>query len=119
MKINDVIKINGKLKILTGLHIGGEKESFKIGGVDNPVIKVLYNKSKKMLPYIPGSSLKGKIRYLLECSKDNNKTSLIKKLFGSTAKDKEESYGPTRLLFRDVYLTESSQNAEVTEIKPE
>ncbi|MGC8942379.1 MAG: RAMP superfamily CRISPR-associated protein, partial [Sulfurihydrogenibium sp.] len=70
-KGNFIIKAN--LVCLTGLHIGGSKESFEIGGLDNPVIKVPIDIKlkdgriiKEGMPYIPGSSLKGKIRSLLE-----------------------------------------------------
>lgn len=53
-----VVKANIVLK--TGLHIGTE-ESMEIGGIDNPVIKDATGK-----PFIPGSSLKGKLRSLME-----------------------------------------------------
>ncbi|MCX7795872.1 MAG: type III-A CRISPR-associated RAMP protein Csm3 [bacterium] len=53
--------IEGEITLLTGLHIGGSKETGEIGGLDNPVIKTI-----RGIPYIPGSSLKGKIRCLLE-----------------------------------------------------
>lgn len=56
--------IRGKIECLTGLHIGGSKEKLEIGGVDSPVIRNPQNK----YPYIPGSSLKGKMRHLLEFS---------------------------------------------------
>ncbi len=47
---------------VTGLHIGGSAAGLEIGGVDNPVIKdPLTDK-----PYIPGSSLKGKLRSMAE-----------------------------------------------------
>ena len=49
--------IEGEIVLLTGLHIGGSKESGEIGGLDDPVIKTV-----KGIPYIPGSSLKGKVR---------------------------------------------------------
>jgi CRISPR-associated protein Csm3 len=49
------------IEVISGLHIGGDKDSVDIGGVDNPVIK-----DNKGWPYIPGSSLKGKLRSLLE-----------------------------------------------------
>ena len=52
------IKIDTTIELLTGLHIGGSKESVEIGGLDNPVIKLA---SKEGQPYIPGSSLKGKM----------------------------------------------------------
>ncbi len=64
--------IKATLKCLTGLHIGGSKESFEIGGIDNPVIKTAISinlpdrEIKEGMPYIPGSSLKGKMRSLLE-----------------------------------------------------
>lgn len=48
--------------MLTGLHIGGNKESVEIGGLDKTVIR----RGIDNQPYIPGSSLKGKIRCLLE-----------------------------------------------------
>jgi CRISPR-associated protein Csm3 len=54
--------IKGKLICKTGMHIGGSTEGFEIGGVDNPVIKDPLTDQ----PYIPGSSLKGKLRHLLE-----------------------------------------------------
>lgn len=52
----------GDILLKTGLHIGGSKESMQIGGVDLPVIR----DSGSSLPYIPGSSLKGKLRSILE-----------------------------------------------------
>jgi CRISPR-associated protein Csm3 len=51
----------GELHCETGLHIGAGKGSLEIGGADNPVVKDAFG-----LPYIPGSSLRGKIRSLLE-----------------------------------------------------
>lgn len=54
--------LNTKILTLTGLHIGGSSAGLEIGGVDNPVIKdPLTDK-----PYIPGSSLKGKLRSMAE-----------------------------------------------------
>lgn len=54
--------INMDLRCLTGLHIGGITEGIDIGGIDNPIIKDKITD----LPYIPGSSLKGKLRSLAE-----------------------------------------------------
>jgi CRISPR-associated protein Csm3 len=71
-----IIKYN--MKALTGLRVGGTKENFDIGGLDNPVIKTLGmienydgrgNNLPEGAPYIPGSSLKGKMRSLLEWAK--------------------------------------------------
>jgi len=72
------MKIKGKIIVVSGLHIGGADDTMKIGGVDSPVIKreIKWNRESKKIdyingelisePYIPGSSLKGKIRSLLE-----------------------------------------------------
>ena len=69
-----------KLRILTGLHIGGSDDTMQIGGIDSAVIKreifantdgtINYDGTGKKItePYIPGSSLKGKVRSLLEHS---------------------------------------------------
>jgi len=95
------------IEVLTGLHIGGTKESVEIGGLDNPVIKTIDGK-----PYIPASSLKGKIRCLLE-RKDGVRQSRgegdpcgcgsceICQLFGAHS-DKNKTI--TRLCFRDAFL---------------
>src|SRR6202051_4586528 len=53
--------LSGDLHCETGLHIGAGKGSLEIGGADNPVVKDAFG-----LPYIPGSSLRGKVRSLLE-----------------------------------------------------
>lgn len=61
------IKLKGKyivkaeIELKTGLHIGTAGNTLDIGGVDNPVIKDAFGR-----PYIPGSSLKGKLRSLME-----------------------------------------------------
>ncbi len=53
--------IEGSITAVTGLHIGGSKETLEIGAVDSPVIK-----TPTGIPFIPGSSLKGKMRGLLD-----------------------------------------------------
>jgi CRISPR-associated protein Csm3 len=53
--------IEGELICETGLHIGAGKGTLEIGGADNPVVKDAFGK-----PYIPGSSLRGRLRSLLE-----------------------------------------------------
>jgi len=55
--------IEGDLICETGLHIGAGKGSLEIGGADNPVVKDAFGR-----PYVPGSSLRGKLRSLLEQS---------------------------------------------------
>src|SRR5919198_1528914 len=53
--------LEGELHCETGLHVGAGKGSLEIGSSDNPVIKDAFG-----IPYIPGSSLRGRLRSLLE-----------------------------------------------------
>ncbi|KGQ26357.1 CRISPR-associated protein [Gallibacterium anatis CCM5995] len=62
MKLDNIIEIKATLVLKTGLHIGSGDSEMHIGGIDNAVIKNPITQK----PYIPGSSLKGKIRSLLE-----------------------------------------------------
>lgn len=62
MRLVGIQKITGTLELVTGLHIGGSNAEMHIGGTDNPVVAHPLTRE----PYIPGSSLKGKIRSLLE-----------------------------------------------------
>lgn len=55
--------LQGEITCHTGLHIGAGKGSLEIGGADNPVVKDAFG-----IPYIPGSSLRGRLRSLLEQS---------------------------------------------------
>jgi len=100
--------VTGYIVLKSGLHIGGSKDTLQIGGIDSPVIKnPLTN-----LPYIPGSSLKGKVRFLLEhymnlvtngdipvCGKDNKiyRTAVV---FGHLKHNVQETK-PTRVIFSD------------------
>ncbi len=51
------IILRGDIRALSGLHIGTSKDTVGIGEVDLPVIRDAYRR-----PYVPGSSLKGKMR---------------------------------------------------------
>ena len=109
MQLKRKIIIEGNIKLLTGLHIGGSEQEIKIGGVDNPVIKT----GDK--PYIPGSSLKGKLRSLLE--KKEGKESVcscggcnVCRLFGTAAEKAKE---PGRLIVRDSQPLDSAKETEV------
>jgi len=62
MQLTAIRKFTGTLELITGLHIGSGNNEMHIGGTDNPVLKNPITQE----PYIPGSSLKGKIRSLLE-----------------------------------------------------
>ncbi len=101
-KLTAKIVISGKLIVKTGLHIGGSKSSLDIGGVDLNIIKTPH-----VVPFIPGSSLKGKLRSLLareEGSPEiNNDSLIIKRIFGDTG-DKKERGTVTRLAVRDSFL---------------
>lgn len=109
MKLHKKIIITGTLELVTGLHIGDSKESAEIGGVDSPVVRRKDNNE----PYIPGSSLKGKMRALLEIATGSNADSGFRKnsysndginipvLFGSAGDDGV----PSRMLVRDANLT--------------
>lgn len=61
--------LRGIIRTLTGLHIGAGREGVEIGALDNPVIVEPVTKQ----PYIPGSSVKGKMRSLLEKREALNK----------------------------------------------
>lgn len=111
MKLTAYHEVKGILRCATGLRIGGSKDSIDIGGIDAPIIRHPVTD----LPYIPGSSIKGKMRSLLElytgkvepdgrvhnCDDPN---CLVCKYFGSL-----KSNSPTRFLFRDAHITETSE----------
>ncbi len=52
------IFLDFEIHALTGLHIGGSPGTLAIGNVDNPVIRDPLSGE----PYVPGSSLRGKMR---------------------------------------------------------
>ncbi len=113
MKLEKFEIITGKIECLTGLRIGGTKDTIGIGEMDNPIIRNPVNR----LPYIPGSSLKGKMRSLLELkySPVSQKNGIpctcgmcdICLLFGCGST--KETREPGRLIFRDCPLNEDSR----------
>ena len=131
MQLNNIITLDATLELVTGLHIGAGSEELHIGGIDNPVLKHPFNNQ----PYIPGSSLKGKMRAMLEwkagtVSVSNGKpvdkntlaklkndekkyvqAKLIAQVFGisgdANAADLAEELGPTRISVWDAHLTEN------------
>jgi CRISPR-associated protein Csm3 len=124
MKLVKYKKIKGQIRLITGLHIGGSKEEIRIGETDNPVIRHPIDN----FPYIPGSSLKGKIRTLLEWfipGKVNANGDVhgctdaecpVCRLFGTS--EKETTAGPGRALFRDCELDDKSKE-KLKELKNE
>lgn len=105
-----------EIELLTGLHIGGNKDDFEIGGTDLPVAKIRI-KGNEAVPYIPGSSLKGKMRSLLEIGRGEKEVCTcgqceICLTFGSTGKKEESTKNIGALIVRDLYL---KNNEEYTE----
>jgi CRISPR-associated protein Csm3 len=106
----------GKLTLLSGLHIGDSKEAADIGGVDSPVVRRKDNK----VPYIPGSSLKGKLRCLLEQQAGITEvgggsgqiSTAINQLFGITEQKKSGTVVRqaqlSRIIVRDADMTNKS-----------
>lgn len=109
MKLIEKIIITGKIKVETGLHIGGSSTLMNIGETDLNVIKSPLNQQ----PIIPGSSLKGKLRSMLakaEGSPDvKQDPEYVREIFGSTEEKKGNHEGyVTRLIVRDCSLTKDS-----------
>jgi CRISPR-associated protein Csm3 len=61
LKLIGKLILEGDLHCETGLHVGAGKGSMEIGGADNPVVKDAFGR-----PYVPGSTLRGRLRSLLE-----------------------------------------------------
>lgn len=100
-----------QLSLLSGLHIGGGDDVFDIGGADSTVIKNPISGQ----PYIPGSSIKGKIRALLTYKDGQIRgdqfeitNPTVRSLFEPVEKDDSDSIQVTRAIFRDAVLTEES-----------
>jgi len=102
-KLIKKIHLDYRVEIITGIHIGDSKENVEIGGVDSPIVRRKMDNS----PYLPGSSIKGKIRCLLEQiagSADVGRNNDINNLFGFAQEKK-----PSKIIFRDAYLLENSK----------
>ena len=113
------VRLTSTMEVLTGLHIGAGQDTIEIGGIDNPVIKHPITGQ----PYVPGSSIKGKLRFLLEWAfgtirADGHPWGFnedqdplrpddpVLRIFGTPAKREAWSGGPTRLIVRDAALDE-------------
>lgn len=120
MQLKKVLPIQSTIHLISGLHIGAGNETMEIGGLDNPIIKHPITSE----PYIPGSSIKGKMRSLLEL-KYNRFTSNgqpchcgeldcpICTIFGIGGAERSDAkpIGPTRLLVRDAFMTSTWQSS--------
>jgi CRISPR-associated protein Csm3 len=129
MQLKAINQITGQILLVTGLHIGAGNEEVHIGGIDNGVIKHPHTQQ----PYIPGSSLKGKMRSLLEwraglvgdsqgkpvsislldklSGEKKQHAEILLRLFGAAGDTKNdaqaEAIGITRLSFWDCSLNEA------------
>ena len=144
IQLHGKIFLKGTIKACTGLHIGGNSGELDIGGIDNPIIRNAFNRQ----PYIPGSSVRGKMRGLLDRHFDKP----LEKRVGRDVRVHEcqtpadynecpvcQVFGvapqgalrgetmPTRVIVRDTFLTRASLKAldkadtdtDFTEIKTE
>lgn len=101
------IKITGTINVETGMHIGASDGFSVIGAVDSPVAKDAVSRT----PYIPGSSLKGKIRSLVAkaysdsgiAPKFNDQDDKVTRLFGAGAGNNNHPK-PSRLIFSDMIM---------------
>lgn len=141
LQLTRIQQITGTLELLSGLRIGASEGEIRIGGVDNQVIRHPHSNQ----PYIPGSSLKGKVRSLLEwrsgavqpaplgISDLKSGKPLVKPILqlfgvggsGEIDADMAIELGPTRVAFWDAALRpEWTQQVEkdnllLTEVKTE
>jgi len=116
MRLIGYKRVRGKIVLKTGLRIGGSDPAVQIGGMDNPIIR----EPVEGWPYIPGSSLKGKMSSLLELGsgaageaygkpyRDPNgpqEYQFLVRIFGAPAGEQTD-VGPGRLIVRDAMLTD-------------
>ncbi len=129
IQLHGRVFIRANVKALTGLHIGGSNTDLEIGGLDKAVIRNPLTKR----PYIPGSSLRGKMRSQMEkllglpqnqpigqvtihtCQNEQEFTKnggcQVCTVFGAPAEKDYENH--TRLVVRDAELTDDSARAMI------
>lgn len=126
IQMHGKVLLTGQILVVTGLRIGGAGTGLEIGGVDNIVVRNALSNE----PYIPGSSLKGKLRSLLdremgtelnrfvrrgrspvrihECQEEQQYAKcFVCRLFGVAGE--REFAKPSRIYVRDVALTQESR----------
>lgn len=130
------IVIELPFKLLTGTHIGNANDGFAIGGVD----KVVVRDAVTRLPIVPGSSLKGKLRSIVEAlegmekkqpleqgkwynkehsrlyrheaeSREEALKNAVDRTFGIAAREQAKGNHPARLAVSDAQVTK--ETAEV------
>lgn len=139
-----IVALSFNLRVVTGLRIGGADATIAIGGQENVIVRDPLSGQ----PFVPGSSVKGKIRSLIErvrgleqnqpiqeprvfihtCrNAESYKGCIVCQLFGTPAPERERWFCQTRLRFSDIRLTVDSErqlrlaNTELpyTEVKSE
>ncbi len=118
IKLIKKVIYSGTITLKTGLHIGGTNAALNIGGPDKFVVRNPINN----VPYIPGSSLKGKMRALVEIyngetnggKPTNNPNHKAGALFGVSG-DNEQSHA-SRLIVRDAELDINSCDFSNTDL---
>ena len=145
MQLTNIREIRGKIILKSGLRIGAGDVEMRIGGTDNPIIK----HPNTQEPYIPGSSIKGKVRSLLEMrsglmgltrggtlqpkhlqgieGEQKEACEKILKIFGASGADSGEAteLGPTRVSFADCPITNEwrtrvrTERLSLSEVKSE
>lgn len=141
MQLIKIQKLEATLEVLSGLRIGASEGEIRIGGVDNQVIRNPVTNQ----PYLPGSSIKGRVRSLLEwrsgavrseplgvrdLSDRHPRVRPVLQLFGvgggdSLSDEQARDLGPTRVSFWDAMLRTDwvarieSENLLLTEVKTE
>ena len=115
IKLEKKIVYTGIITLKTGLHIGGTNASLNIGGPDNFVVRNPIDN----IPYIPGSSLKGKMRALVEIlngeTNNGRPTNRVDTKAGTLFGVSADAGGhPSRLIVRDsVMITELDTEDEL------
>ncbi|MFO0827629.1 MAG: type III-A CRISPR-associated RAMP protein Csm3 [Phycisphaerales bacterium] len=135
-RLKGIRSLTGRILVETGLRIGGSAETMEISGLDNPILR----NPRTGEPFIPGSSLRGRMRslaewYFAELPENGEVTkprseSRTARVFGIGAanpkgpSDRAHQRGPTRLVVRDALLSDQSREElrkgrPITEVKNE
>ncbi len=125
-RLESALVLSALIRCDTGLRIGAAESTIAIGGLDHPVIRDPVSGE----PYIPGSSLKGKMRSLLERRYELSQTWAIARgrvhvhvceeeheyaecpvcpLFGIAAPQRARWFCLARLRVPDVFLEDASR----------
>lgn len=124
MKREGFITFDSIVECTSGTRVGGSDDELAIGGVDLPAIKHPVTKE----PYLPGSSMKGRLRSELEkelgkfggggsqpcdCAEGDCP---VCRLFGphnaSKKRDAVTKLGPTRIIVRDLPWVKTEEKQE-------